>query len=341
MLALLRRVVPFIVAAVALVFAVRGIPFGKLAEATSRAPLIPLLGVSAMVTLVNCAADTLAMYYVFRWFGLHLRYVDLYTIRAATYMLAVVNYHAGQAGILGYLHRVGRVPLARASAYILFIVGIWVALLLIFAGGGLLLGGEKARAMAPVLLAFLLGLAVHLMLVVWSPRFLLDPPPRGAPGAASSRFIRVRNRLWRVLANILGPIYQIGVVGHLKALVVRVPHLLVLICWHYFALRCFGIDVPVVVAVLYLPVVFAIASLPISVQGLGTSQLAAKYFFAEYAAGGGEAVVAYSLTMIAISTASNLGMGFLFLGRGARLGLRDMAESAARGLKEAESQPPE
>lgn len=339
MLALLRRYGPFVVAAVALAFAVRGIPLGKLAEAASRAPLIPLLGVSAVVALVNCAADTLAMYYVFRWFGMHLRYSDLYTIRAATYMLAVVNYHAGQAGILGYLHRVGRVPLARASAYILFIVGIWVALLLIFAGGGLLLGGEKARAMAPVLLAFLLGLAVHLLLVVWSPRFLLEPPPRGAP--ASSGFIRVRNRLWRILANILSPIYQVGLVGHLKALIVRVPHLLVLICWHYFALQCFGIDVPPVVAALYLPVVFAIASLPISVQGLGTSQLAAQYFFREYTPGGDATVAAYSLTMIAISTASNLGMGFLFLGRGARLGLRDMAESAARGLKEAQSLPPE
>lgn len=315
MLALLRRFGPFLVAAVALAFAVRGIPLGKLMAAASHAPLIPLLGVSAMVTLVNCAADTLAMYYVFRWFGLHLRYADLYTIRAATYMLAVVNYHAGQAGILGYLHRVGRVPLARASAYILFIIGIWVALLLIFSGGGLLLGGEKARAMAPILLTFLLGLAGHLVLVVWSPRVLIEPPPRGAPGATSSRFIRVRNRLWRVLANILGPIYQIGLVGHLKALVVRVPHLLVLICWHYFALRCFDINVPVLVAALYLPVVFAIASLPISVQGLGTSQLAAQYFFTEYASGGDAAVAAYSLTMIAISTASNLGMGFLFLGR--------------------------
>jgi hypothetical protein len=339
MLALLRRFGPFVVAVVALALAVRGINLKELAAATANAPLIPLLGVSAMVALINCAADTLAMYYVFRWFGLHLRYADLYTIRAATYMLAVVNYHAGQAGILGYLHRVGRVPLARASAYILFIVGVWVALLLIFAGGGLLLGGEKARAMAPVLLAFFAGLVVYLVLVTWPPRFLLSPPPRGTAGAANSGFLRVRNRLWRVVANIWIPLHQVGVVGHLKALVVRVPHLLVLICWHYFALRCFRIDVPVVVAVLYLPVVFAIASLPISVQGLGTSQLAAKYFFAEYAAGGGEAVVAYSLTMIAISTASNLGMGFLFLGRGARLGLRDMAESAARGLEEEASRP--
>lgn len=339
MLALLRRFGPLLVAAAALALAVRGIDFDKLAAATRGAPLIPLIGVSAIAALVNCAADTLAMYYVFRWFGLHLRYIDLYTIRAATYTLAVVNYHAGQAGIIGYIHRVGRVSLSRASAYILFIIGVWVALLLIFAGGSLLLGGDKARALAPVLLAFFAGLLIYLVLITWPPRFLLHAPPRSEAADGVDRWTRLRNRLWRVLANLWAPLHQAGALGHLRALLVRVPHLLVLLCWHYFALRCFRIEVPPLAAILYLPVVFAIASLPISVQGLGTSQIAAKYFFAEYAASGGEAVLAYSLTMTAISTATNLGMGLLFLGRGARLGLRDMAESASRGLADSDSQP--
>lgn len=338
MLPLLRRFGPLLVAAVALALAVRGIDLHKLTAATRGAPLIPLIGVSALAALVNCAADTFAMYYVFRWFGLHLRYADLYTIRAATYTLAVLNYHAGQAGIIGYLNRVGRVPLARASAYILFIIGVWVALLLMFAGGSLLLGGDKARALAPVLIAFFVGLVVYLILITWPPRFLLHPPPASPNAGEEAPSQRLRNRLLRVLANLWAPLHEAGALGHLRALVVRLPHLFVLLCWHYFALRCFRVEVPPLAAALYLPVVFAIASLPISVQGLGTSQIAAVYFFRDYAAAGEESVLAYSLTMTAIATASNLGMGLLFLGRGARLGLRDMAESASRELDQSDSQ---
>jgi len=296
-----------------------------------------LLAASAVMAVLNCAADTLAMFYVFRWFGLHLRFVDLYTIRAATYTLAVINYHAGQLGIIGYLHRAGRVPLPRASAYILFIVGVWVALLLLFAGGSLLLGGAKAAAMTPLLAVFFLGLLVYAVLLRWPPGFLLHGPPADREDSASAPLlIRVGRRLvfrgWRIISKLWAPLMDAGLTGHARAMLVRLPHLAVLLVWHFIALRCFNVQVPVHVAVLYLPVVFAVASLPISVQGLGTSQVAAKYFFTEFAVGGEESVLAYSLSMTAISTASNIIMGLLFLGRGARLGLADMTQSAARGL---------
>jgi hypothetical protein len=341
MFAFVRRLLPLLVAVFALLIAVRGTDLTKLRFAMEHVPMAALIGASAVMAVLNCAADTLAMFYVFRWFGLHLRFFDLYTIRAATYTLAVINYHAGQLGIIGYLHRVGRVSLPRASAYILFIVGVWVALLLLFAGGSLMLGGAKAQAMAPVLGVFLLGLFVYALLLRWPPRFLREgPPAQAAALTAAAPFMvrlwrRVWYRLWRIIGKLWAPLMEAGVLGHGRAMLVRLPHLGVLLVWHFIALRCFEVQVPVHVAVLYLPVVFAVASLPISVQGLGTSQVAAKYFFTEFAAAGEESVLAYSLSMTAISTASNLIMGFLFLRRGARLGLADMAESAARGLDSA------
>ena len=354
MLAFVRRLLPLLVAVGALLIAVRGTDLHKLQAAMEHAPMALLLVVSAGMAVLNCAADTLAMFYVFRWFGLHLRFFDLYTIRAATYTLAVINYHAGQLGIIGYLHRAGRVALPRASAYILFIVGVWVALLLLFAGGSLLLGGEKARAMAPLLSVFLIGLVVYALLLRWPPKFLLHEPAmpsaegegesegEGGAGAGGESAVvrlgkRVWYRAWRILSKLWAPLMEAGIKGHLRAMGVRLPHLAVLLVWHFIALRCFNVIVPVHVAVLYLPVVFAVASLPISVQGLGTSQVAAKYFFTEFAAAGEESVLAYSLSMTAISTASNLIMGLLFLGRGTRLGLAEMAESAARELDSGEA----
>lgn len=328
MRAVLRRALPLLVAALALLFVLRGIDLRELALRTRDASLLPLLGFSAVMALVNCAADTLAMYYVFRWFGLSLRFGELYTIRAATYTLAVINYHAGQLGIIGYIHRCGKISLSRASAYILFIVGVWVALLLLFAGGTLVLGGPKAAALAPVLLLFFAGLAVYALLLWWPPKFLLALPP--ATGSGASAWSRLVHKIWRLAHKLWAPLYEAGIRGHLRALAVRLPHLAAVLIWHLWALRCFHVELPWHVAVLYLPVVFAVTSLPISVQGLGTAQMAAVYFLSDGSVGETEKVLAYSLTMTAISTVSNLTMGLLFLRAGTRLGLKEMTEEAGK-----------
>jgi hypothetical protein len=309
-----------------------------LRAALGQAPLGILVAVSVAMTVLNCGADTFAMYHVFRRFGLRLRFFDLYTIRAATYTLAVINYHAGQLGIIGFLHRACRVTLSRASSIILFIVGVWVALLMIFATGGALLGGPKGRALLPVLGLFAVGLFVYAALLRWPPRFLSELPP--PPGPHDSLLVKLWRRSSRLVSKLWQPLHEAGISGHLRALVVRLPHLGVLLVWHFIALRCFRIEVPFFLAMLYLPVVFAVAALPISVQGLGTAQVVARYYFSDFAApgvgGGAEAVLAYSLSMTAIATASNLAMGLLFLRRGAGLGLKQAAEEAA--LAEAEEQ---
>ena len=337
---LVRRLAPIAVAIAALLYAVHGTQLAQLKLALERAPLGILLLFSAVMSLLNCGADTLAMYHVFRGFGLHLRFVELYTIRAATYTLAVINYHAGQLGIIGFLHRTSRVPLSRASAYILFIVGIWVGLLMLVATFGAVVGGPKGRALLPVLVLFAIGLFVYAALLRWPPRFLLTAPPAYAGSGPESLPSRLWRRAWHIVNKLWAPLHEAGIYGHLRALVVRLPHLFVLLIWHFVALRCFRIEVPFHLAMLYLPVVFAVAALPISVQGLGTAQVVARYYFSDFAVGtgGDEAVLAYSLSMTAIGTASNLILGLMFLRRGARLGMPVEAESAAAMDAEIESE---
>lgn len=333
----LRRLLPVVVALSALAFVASRTDLHRLQAALSHAPLGLLCAVSALFTVANCGADTLAMYYVFRWFGLRLRYIDLYTIRAATYLLAVINYHAGQLGIIGFLHRAGRVPLSQASGWVLFIIGVWVGLLLLLASGGALLGGAQAAALLPVLALFALGMVVYVTILLTQPRWLREAPAPPPPGA--SRLQRLMHRGWDVGIALLRPLLAAGLLGHVRALLVRLPHLLILLAWHYLALRIFGVEVPTLTAALYLPVVFAVASLPISPQGLGTAQVAALFFFREYSQGGDEAVLAYSLSMTAISTVGSLAMGLLFLRRGAALGLNVSEEVEAPGAPGAPSGP--
>lgn len=202
----LRRFLPILVAGSALAFVLSRTDLGRLQAAMAHAPLLLLLAVSAGMAVLNCAADTLAMYHVFRGFGLRLRYGDLYTIRAVTYLLAVINYHAGQLGIIGFLHRVGRVPLSVASGWVLFIIGVWVGLLLLLASGGALLGGRQAAVLLPVLGLFGLGGVVYVGVLVLRPRWLRQAPPppgrgqgdwSGQPTASGAWRLRWWDRCWR------------------------------------------------------------------------------------------------------------------------------------------------
>src|SRR5262249_8871090 len=136
----------------------------------------------------------------------------------------------------------------------------------------------------------------------------------------------------RVLTEraLLTPLFEMGIAGHIKGVLVRLPHVGVLLVWHFFSLRMFGVPVPVRDALLYLPAYFAVGSLPININGLGVAQLVAIAFFAKFAVvapgttdvvGAQKAtVLAYSMGVSIISIILQVLLGFLALRRAARVG---------------------
>lgn len=294
--AIARNVGPWIVAAGALAWVFHAVRWADLAEAFHHVPLGRYLVASFVLLMANCAADTLAMYYTFGWFGVKLPYRELFVVRAATYLLAVVQYYVGQAAIIGYLHQRKRVPGWRATGFILFISGINMGVLVLLAAAGLATGETPVR---------------------WL-RFV--PPGVGA-GALAYAVVLWRKPRFLLKVTLLAPLFEMGVLGHLKATAVRLPHVLVLIVWHTLSLRWFGVQVPLMVALVYLPAVFFTAALPVSVQGLGLSQAAALYFFGAYSPTGRAAVLAYSLAMTGVSLVVQVGMGLGFLAPARRVGM--------------------
>jgi hypothetical protein len=93
-------------------------------------------------------------------------------------------------------------------------------------------------------------------------------------------------------------------------------------------LRAFGVAVPLVTAFAALPVVFLIAALPLSVQGLGTTQAAMVFFFAPYASG------ARPVQEAAVLTASLVGQA-LALCFQALLGVACLRSRVGRALEAA------
>jgi hypothetical protein len=295
-----------------------------LVEALRRAPMFAFIGISAVMLVLNCAADTFAMASVFRWFGCRVPYRDLFFVRASTYLLAIVNYHVGQAAIVGYLYRARKVPFLRASGWILFIIGINVGTLFLLASAG---AAQQSSGVAGleflrwVPLACVVGIVVYAALLVGKPRALTE-------------------------RSLLAPLFEMGIVGHVKGVLVRLPHVGVLLVWHYISLRMFGVEVPPLAALLYLPVYFAVASLPVNVNGIGVAQVVAVAFFSRYVpvaagvvdakAAQGGAVMAYTLATSGISIVLQLVLGFACLRRATAIGLSTHTpegEAAALGAQ--------
>jgi hypothetical protein len=305
--AIAKKLAPYFIAAIALGWVLRSTDRHKLIDALHHAPMGWFIAMSSVMLVLNCAADTFAMSSVFGRFGCHVPYKDLYLVRASTYLLAVVNYHVGQAAIVGYLYRVRRVPLLRASGWILFIIGINVGTLFLLASAGATRVTGELKMMRYIPLVCGVGVVVYAALLTWKPRILAE-------------------------RRILQPLFEMGIPGHVFGVLVRLPHVAVLLTWHFVALRMFGIQVTPGAALLYLPAYFAVSSVPgLSVNGIGVAQLVAVYFFAPYvnnAAGLGDpavgkaAVIAYSLATAGMSIILQL-----------LLGLVCLRWATARGLK--------
>ena len=281
-------------------------PITDVLEALKGAAPWTVPAVLATVILIYLA-DSFAMWKTFGWFLAKLPFRDVVIVRGATYLLAAINYSVGQGAIVYFVHRVRAVPVMRGVATILLIMGTNLLVLLALVTVGLGLGGARPAGLVPVVGAAWTGLGVYIAVVAAKPRFLASRP------------------LFDVLLSA-------GIIGHLKAMLVRLPHIAALMLYQLVALRSLGVAIPLGTALAALPVVMFIAVLPISVQGLGTTQAAMVLFFAPFVPAGAHdpraVVLGASLGAQAISLSFQVVTGFVCLRTRTARGLGDAAPTA-------------
>ncbi|MES1207122.1 MAG: lysylphosphatidylglycerol synthase domain-containing protein [Pseudomonadota bacterium] len=309
MRARLGRILAWAVTAAALGWLFWKTPIGEVWAAVERASPWTIPAVLASVLLIY-AADSFAMWKTFGWFLAKLPFRDVLIVRGATYLLAAINYSVGQGAIVYFVHRARGVPVMRGVATVLLIMGTNVLVLLSMVTAGLFLGSERPTGLVPVVAIAWSALAVYIVVVAVRPRWLAKRP------------------LFDVLLSA-------GLLGHLKPMLVRLPHIAALIAFNLSALWGFGVDVPLGTAVAAIPVVLFIAVLPISVQGLGTTQAAMILFFARFvppAVGDSHAVVlGASLSAQAVALSVQVVTGIVCLRTKTARGLGDVAK---RGLQQ-------
>jgi hypothetical protein len=305
-------VLAWLVTAGLLVFLFRSIRFADVVAATKTAAPWTVPGILGCIVAIYLA-DSFATWKTFGWFLAPLTYGQMLLVRGATYLLAAINYNIGQGAIVYFVKKVFGVPIVRGIATVLFVMGVNVLALLFLATAGLGVAPEVPHYVKVLVIVAWAGLAVYAVAVTIKPRILTE----------------------RAVLQVL---LTAGFGGHAKALLVRLPHIASLIALQYTALRGFHVDVPLTLAIVALPVVFFVAVLPISVQGLGVTQAMLVFFFARYAPGTEEAqraaVVTASLTTQAIATAFQAVLGLACLrsqlGRELRAATQSEAAEAAK-----------
>jgi len=267
------------------------IPFAAFWQALSRAQLLPFLVLMGSFSLCFFLLDTFVLSKLIRWFHGPLPYRELLPVRAVTYLVSIINTQLAQGALALYMHRRFRTPLAQITSTVALMILLETTNLILFATVGCLAfpGGVPLSLLA-------LPLA---LVALW---LLLISLARGRLGVLSQRlsssellstFRRARLRHCAIVLGLKGAVFFLALLVHSQAL------------------GFFGIEIPLVRLVAFLPVVFLMGALPITVAHLGTSQAAWIFFFSDYAPAAD--LLAYSLVSHLTFMLANGTFGVLFL----------------------------
>jgi hypothetical protein len=260
----------------------RRVPFPALTVALRDADYRTFLALMIPNTLFYFGWDTLVLAVVIRWFHGPVPYHELLPVRASSYVVGFFNTNLGRGALAGYLCRRLRAPFLELGSTVIFLVLTEYTQLVLWSMLGLV--GFRAEVTRS-LFGVAAGVAAFWVVV----RVALAP------------------RSWSIVRTFrLATFAQ-----YLEIVALRAPMFFVSLCLHYYAARAFGIQIPFVQMLTFLPVIFMLAALPVTVAHLGTTQAAWIFFFGQYAAA--PRLLAFSLAAHLVFSATRALLGVLWL----------------------------
>ena len=286
-----RRAMPWVVAVALVTLLVRRTGGQAIADAFAQANVIYLLVTTFLCTLINFTIDAFSLSRCVSWFNAPLSFRRLAPVKAAAYLVGILNYNVASGGIAFWVARRCRVPFLEAASTMLF-VNVVDALLLVglMAAGIPVLRGEVADAVKVIAAVAVLGFFAQL--VFW-------------------RF----GRHWPLLGRLWGwPLFasfrKADLTHYGKLAAMRLVFLLVFIGNYWFAVKAFHLEIPPLHVIAAVPVISFVGIVPVTVAGLGTVQAATIYLFRDFAPEA--SLFALSLAVTAVMTALRALLGLLF-----------------------------
>jgi uncharacterized membrane protein YbhN (UPF0104 family) len=276
------------------------IPLPEVIAALRQVRLWPYVALMVPYSLIYCLIDTFVLTRAVSWFHRRVPYRRLLPVRASSYILSLLNPGLGQGGVAFYVHRREQIPFLALAGTMLFLIVLEVCQLALYAAIGMVaFYPHLMAAFAP----FYIGFSASLGLGLWYLHYGAAPLDKWAARLG-------RHAPWRD-AGFLATLRQARWRHYLLTLLYKAPNFLLAVVLHYVALQLFGVQVPFTRLFALLPVVFLVASLPVTVAHLGTSQAAWLYFFSAY--GQESQILAYSLVAHVTFMGLNSLIGLAFL----------------------------
>ncbi len=292
-----RRLTPFVLALGLLTWLLLSVDLEQVGKAIVVAPKFELLGFAFAFMITLLAADAWATSRVYARAVCPVKFQELFVLRGASYLPSIVSHHVGQGWLTYFLAKVYDARLWRVAGATLIVyitnfaclVGIGLAALPFNAG--------RLAWMAPALGVCVAGGCGYLVVLAVRPKWLAEH-------------------------QLLGPLFGLGVAGHLATTLERLPHVLILFFGSWVPFLLFRIDVPFTDALALVPPMMFVAALPLTPQGVGTRDALATYLLASYAPAGSDGaarVVACTLSWAACITIVQLVISPLLMRRAYRL----------------------
>ncbi|HEY1550847.1 MAG TPA: lysylphosphatidylglycerol synthase domain-containing protein [Kofleriaceae bacterium] len=289
-----KQLWPWLLGATIVVVIATRVPLAAFRVAIHEGPHLRLFVVDMAVVVTLLFTDSFATWVALRVNRVRWSASRTLVVRGATYILSLLNYAVGQGGIGYYLHRDGMSTL-RATGVTLFTMGTTLATLLVVTTATWALGGHATGGGAATMWWTLVGGCIAFAIYL---------------AAVTARPASLARR------DVLAPLFDAGLGGHAAAMLARVPHVVLIVLGHWFAMLAWNIPVPFAAAVTVLPVVVVAGVLPISPAGLGTTQAALVYFFSAYASGATDddraaSVLAFSIVHFVYAIVGQAAVGLI------------------------------
>ncbi len=290
-----KRLVPWVVTISIFALIFRRVPVAKVLEALANVRLVPYLAIMVPYSVVYLVIDTFCLTRVLNWFNTTIAYRDVLPIRATTYLLTLLNSPLGQGGVAVYLNRREGIPFLEVVSSVLFMMFVELYQLVFFSSlGAALAPAGLERSLFVVYAVLYAYFVVHIALFRDGAPWITKR--KAAETLRSFRMARLRHYLLLILF--------------------KSPNFLMATVVYYFTLHCFDLHLPYLKLLVFLPVIFLSAALPIGVAHLGAPQYFWLHFFGDQAPEA--SLLAFSLTAHVTFMVMNAMLGLPFLPRATR-----------------------
>lgn len=223
--------------------------------------LVTLMGMTVVYTL-----DSLCLKLLFKRFMGPVTYAEMLSVKGTSYFLNIVNYNAGAGAVALFASKKKGFGFLESAGTMLFLNAMDIFALALLVIIGLTLGPDVLTDAERSGLSWTcLGLATILLGTI---AFWVFKAP----------FLPQKVRGFRIFY----PFRESRLLDYPFFILLRTLFVVQYVFIHWGFLRVFGIHVPISHLLVYVPILTFIGVLPISIAGLGTTQVALRHFIAPY-----------------------------------------------------------